>query len=263
MSQLRLYHVDYPSTPSATALPLVILHGLMGNADNWRAHARQWSAARRVIALDLRNHGRSPHAEGMQYASMAEDVLYTLSALGIERCDLLGHSMGGKVAMSLAAAAPERIRRLIVADIAPVAYPQDSHDAILAAMEEVAARRPVKRSEADALMARYVEDIVTRQFLSTNLCTLHDGRLHWRINLPALKRGYHDIAQAPVIGHPFEGKVLLLCGSASNYVRPEHRVLIMTCFPQARIVRLKHCAHWLHIEQFAVFVDGVNRFLAL
>lgn len=262
MTALLLHCVDYPATHPTQALPLVVLHGLMGNADNWRAHARQWESQRRVIAIDLRNHGRSPHAEGMQYAHLAADVAYTLSALGIERFDLLGHSMGGKTAMSMACTMPDRIRRLIVADIAPVAYALDRHDAIFAAMQAVADSPPTSRTAADAEMAVYIDDVETRRFLGTNLVKGNNGCLQWRVNLTALRQGYSDIAQAPVEGAVFEGAALFLRGGDSNYVLPEHRSLITARYPHARIVTLKHCAHWLHVEQFDVFVEAVNRFLA-
>lgn len=261
MTALLLHSVDYPATQPSEALPLIVLHGLMGNADNWRAHARQWEMRRRVVAIDLRNHGRSPHAEDMQYAHLAADVLHTLSVLGIEHFDLLGHSMGGKTAMSMAVIASERIRRLIIADIAPVDYALDRHDAIFAGMQAVADHPPVSRAAADTLMAKHVNDIETRRFLGTNLIKGDNGCLHWRVNLPALRKGYPDVAQAPADGEPFNGSVLFLRGGDSNYVLPEYRALIMARFPHAHIVTLKHCAHWLHVEQFSVFVDAVNRFL--
>lgn len=262
MTALLLHYVDYPATSTSKALPLVVLHGLMGNADNWRAHARQWEAHRRVVALDLRNHGRSPHAEDMRYIHLAQDVLHTLSTLGIEQFDLLGHSMGGKTAMSIAVLAPERIKHLIVADIAPVDYALDRHDEIFTAMQAVADRPPVTRSEADDLMAQHLADVETRRFLGTNLIKGEDQHLHWRVNLPALRQGYPDVACAPIEGAPFEGPVLFLRGGDSSYVLPEHRALIMARFPHARIVTLKHCAHWLHVEQFAIFIEAVDRFLA-
>lgn len=261
MSALQLHAVDYPAAQLTEGLPLVVLHGLMGNADNWRAHAKQWSVSRRVVALDLRNHGRSPHADDMLYGHLAADVLHTLSTLGIEQFDLLGHSMGGKTAMSMAAMAPSRLGRLVVADIAPVAYALDRHDAIFAAMEEVAAHPPMRRSDADQLMARHIKAIETRRFLGTNLFKGDDGRLYWRVNLSALKRGYSDVAREPLEGNPFEGDVLFLRGSNSSYVLPQHRPVILSRFPHARIVTLKQCAHWLHVERFDVFVKGVTRFL--
>ncbi|BBG30075.1 alpha/beta fold hydrolase [Zymobacter palmae] len=262
MIALLLHYVDYPATQPSEALPLVVLHGLMGNADNWRAHARQWEKQRRVVAIDLRNHGRSPHAEDMQYAHLAADVLHTLSVSGVEHFDLLGHSMGGKTAMSMAVMAPERIRRLIVADIAPVDYALDRHDDIFAAMQVVADQPPASRTAADAFMALHEDDLETRRFLGTNLIKGEDGCLHWRVNLPALRQGYPDVARAPIEGAPFNGPVLFLRGGDSSYVLPEYRAAIMARFPHARIVTLKHCAHWLHVEQFSIFVDAVDRFLS-
>ena len=136
---MHLHCIDTgASGEESPALPLIVLHGLFGSADNWRSHIKQWQSGRRVVAVDLRNHGRSPHVEGMRYAAMASDVIVLLDDLGIERFDLLGHSMGGKVAMTLARSNPARVAHLIVADIAPVAY-DHGHDDVFAAMRRVEA----------------------------------------------------------------------------------------------------------------------------
>ena len=164
--------------------------------------------------------------------------------------------------MSMACTEPDRVRRLIVADIAPVGYELDQYDAIFAAMQAVADCPPASRAAADAEMAVYVNNAETRRFLATNLVKGDDGNLHWRVNLTALRLGYPDIAQAPTKGTVFKGPALFLRGGDSKYVLPEHRLLIMARFPHARIVTLKHCAHWLHVEQFDVFVEAVKRFLA-
>ena len=151
-----LYAIDLPADADADSQPLVVIHGLLGSADNWRSHLKVWQRKRRVVAVDLRNHGRSPHAEGMSYSAMSQDVLAALDKLGIEQAHILGHSMGGKVAITLARQAPQRCLSLMVADIAPVAY-QHGHDDVFAALEQVRKGKPTNRREADALLAEHVD----------------------------------------------------------------------------------------------------------
>ncbi|MGL6215732.1 alpha/beta fold hydrolase, partial [Billgrantia desiderata] len=143
--------------------PLIVVHGLLGSADNWRSHVKQWQEHRRVVAVDLRNHGRSPHADGMSYGEMAEDLLALMDRLGIDKAHLLGHSMGGKVVISLARLAPHRVASLIVADIAPQKYGH-GHDAVFAGLRNLQRGRPENRREADALLAEHVEERATRLF---------------------------------------------------------------------------------------------------
>jgi esterase len=252
--------LHYQDNGPGDTLPLVVLHGLFGSADNWRSHVKQWQEQRRVITVDLRNHGRSPHASAMDYASMAEDVIGLLDALSIERCDLLGHSMGGKVAISIARFAPERLASLIVADIAPVRY-QHGHDSIFAAMRRVEKGRPSSRKEADTLMAEHVETSATRMFLATNLVRGEDGVMHWRVGLDEIENGYSDIVAEPAGEGAFDGPSLVLRGSRSNYVTDDVLPRMREVLPQAGIVTLD-AGHWLHAETPEAFQSAVNEFLA-
>ena len=249
------YQVDGPDD----ALPLVVLHGLFGNADNWRSHVKQWQEQRRVIAVDLRNHGRSPHAQAMDYTSMAKDVIALLEALKIDRCDLLGHSMGGKVAISVARLAPQRLASLIVADIAPVTY-QHGHDSIFAAMRRVEEGRPGSRKEADALMAEHVDTPAIRMFLATNLVRGEDGTMHWRVGLDEIEKAYADIVAEPAGEGTFEGPTLVLRGARSNYVTDDMLPQVRKILPKAEIVTLD-AGHWLHAETPEAFQTAVNEFL--
>lgn len=259
---MRLHCIDTGRVEGGGAIrPLVVLHGLFGSADNWRSHLKQWQAARRVIAVDLRNHGRSPHAEGMAYATMADDVIASMDALEIEAFDLLGHSMGGKVAMTLARQFPDRVARLVVADIAPVAY-RHGHDEIFAAMRRVEAERPGSRREADALMAETIDSTATRQFLATNLVRDDAGVMRWRVGLDEIAAGYDDIIAPPDGDRPYDGPALLVRGGNSHYVPDRYRGAIEEVMPKARIETLEGAGHWLHAEQPAAFRDAVDRFLA-
>lgn len=258
--QLHCIDTGVPDGESP-ALPLVVLHGLFGSADNWRSHIKQWQDDRRVVAVDLRNHGRSPHVEGMRYAAMAADVIALLDDLGIEQFDLLGHSMGGKVAMTLARSNPARVAHLIVADIAPVAY-DHGHDDVFAAMRRVEAGRPTSRRDAMALMQEEIDDAATCQFLATNLLRGDDGVMHWRVGLDEIGAGYEDIIAPPGGDRPFEGPALLIRGGASPYVQDRHRDTVEAVMPNVEWQTLEGAGHWLHAEQPGAFRDAINRFIA-
>lgn len=241
-------------------VPLIVLHGLFGSSDNWRSHLRQWGETRRVIAIDLRNHGHSPHRHGMRYKEMAQDVIATLDRLEIETFELLGHSMGGKVAMTLARLHPERVARLIVADIAPIAY-EHGHDDIFSAHRLVEDALPESRREADEAMKLELGNPTTRQFLSTNLVRDDQGILGWRVGLDEIEAGYSDIIAAPDGDAPYEGPTLVLRGERSNYVPDESRAAILAIMPAAEIVTLEGAGHWLHAEQPGPFSEAVLAFL--
>ncbi|GGX78573.1 acyl-CoA esterase [Litchfieldella qijiaojingensis] len=240
-------------------VPLVVIHGLLGSADNWRSHIKQWQQQRRVVAIDLRNHGRSPHAEGMRYGEMADDVLEVLDRLDIERCHLLGHSMGGKVAMTLARLYPQRVASLAVADIAPVRY-DHGHDAIFAALRHVEAKAPDNRREVDALLAEYVEEKPIRLFLATNLVRGDDGIMRWRVGLDQIEADYENIRDEPDGDRPYEGPSLVLRGANSHYVTDEMLPRVHEVMPRAEVVSLD-AGHWLHAERPEAFQEAVNVFI--
>lgn len=261
VAPIDLYFIDMPADDGASdATPLVVIHGLLGSADNWRSHLKVWQRTRRVIALDLRNHGRSPHAEGMSYATMVNDVLALLDKLSIERAHVLGHSMGGKVAISLACIAPERVASLIVADIAPVTY-DHGHDDVFAALARVREGQPKNRREADDLLAEHVDSRPTRLFLATNLVRNDDNVMALRVGLDYIKRGYSDIIGLPDGDQPYAGPTLVLRGSDSHYVADNMLPALREVLPRARVVTLKNAGHWLHADQPEAFQQAVDVFI--
>lgn len=259
-ASLTLHAIDLQDE-DAQGLPLLVIHGLMGSADNWRSHLKQWQGERRVIAVDLRNHGRSPHAEGMRYETMSEDVIALLDRLGLERVHVLGHSMGGKVAMTLARMVPERVASLIVADIAPVTY-RHGHDDVFAALERAREGKPRNRREADDLLAEHVDSRATRLFLATNLVKDESGVLALRVGLDEIKAGYPDIIGEPDGEGAYEGPTLLLRGDASHYVTNDMLPAVRAILPRVRVVTIKQAGHWLHADQPAAFQQAVSSFLA-
>ncbi|MCH8539030.1 MAG: alpha/beta fold hydrolase [Alkalimonas sp.] len=237
---------------------LVLLHGLFGSQDNLAVIARAAEADFTVISMDLRNHGQSPHHDSMSYSQMAADVLSTLPA-DADQFFLLGHSMGGKVAMQLALDNPERVQALIVADIAPVLY-DSRHDGIIKAMQSVAIESITQRSEADQQLARSIEEKGVRQFLLKNL-QKNDNHFSWRCNLSAIADCYPQVLAAPDSTSSYDKAVLFIKGANSDYILTEHQQPIRQLFPKAQAKIIHGAGHWLHAEKPAAFTKLVLDFL--
>jgi pimeloyl-ACP methyl ester carboxylesterase len=230
--------------------PLVILHGMFGNLDNWQTLARKWAADYRVLLVDLRNHGRSPHADEMNYPLMAEDLATFLEDQGIDRCHLLGHSMGGKVAMQTALSYPGLVDKLVVVDMAPRQYGR-GHDDVFAALKALDPAAIRDRRHADELMQPHMADAGVRMFLLKNLARDDQAGFRWRMNLKVLDRDYEQLI-APVgggAGQAFDGRALFVRGAKSGYVRDEDLEGIQRLFPAAELVTVAGAGHWVHAEQ--------------
>jgi pimeloyl-ACP methyl ester carboxylesterase len=241
--------------------PVVLLHGLLGAAQNFGAIQKAIAArGHRVLALDLRNHGQSPHAAGMGYAAMAADVAETLEAEGAWPAAVIGHSMGGKVAMALALARPEGVARLMVADIAPVTYPTPVFTRYIAAMRAIPLRDGLARRDADAALLEAVPEAPLRAFLLQNL-VFAESPPRWRIGLEEIAAGMGEIGGWPDLAGRYAGPVLVLSGDASAYVKPAHHPAILALFPAARFATIA-AGHWLHAENPRAFLAAVEGFLA-
>ncbi len=241
--------------------PLLVAHGLFGAAQNWRSLGKRMAKKRRVIAVDMRNHGDSPRDADAGYPAMAADLAETIRAEAGGRADVLGHSMGGKAAMALALSAPETLGRLIVADIAPVAY-DHAHGDYIAAMRTLDLDRVARRSDADPLLAPAIPEPPLRAFILQNL-VIENGRARWRPNLDALEAGMEALLSFPdaLPREAWDGPALFLRGGASDYVADRHRDAIAARFPAARIETIEGAGHWLHAEKPEPFVAAVERFL--
>lgn len=239
--------------------PLMILHGLFGMLQNWGAQTKALSEAFQVITVDLRNHGRSPHSDDISYPLMAADIRQLITDLGLEKVDLLGHSMGGKVAMQLACEPDTPIDRLIIADIAPVTYPHHHQD-VLAGLKAVDTSTIKSRQDADKVLAEHVDDASVRAFLLTNLYR-HEGQFAWRANIKALDEQYPEIGKAPALQQAFEGPTLFIKGEKSHYLKPEYQQEILKWFPKAGYKIIADAGHWPHAEKPELFTNLVRRFL--
>jgi|AntRauTorckE6833_2_1112554.scaffolds.fasta_scaffold62981_1 esterase len=242
--------------------PLVVLHGLFGSADNWRGLARHWSDEFGVWCLDLRNHGRSFHAQSMNYTQQAEDLRFWMDNEDLDKVSLLGHSMGGKVAMEFALRHPDRVDKLILADIAPVRY-EHTHSAIIEGLRALHAQEPWhERREADHLLADYVDEVQIRLFLLTNLIKTEDG-LRLRVGIEEISRDYQAIIDAPPAmaeGKEFTGPALAIRGTQSDYVTDDLLAEFKRGFPCLELAELD-AGHWLHAEQAEGFRRLVSDFL--
>lgn len=239
--------------------PLVLLHGLFGSNENFGAVARALAGGFTIYGLDLRNHGRSPHGEAMDYAALAADVRDTMDGHALSSAHVLGHSLGGKTAMELALSHPERVRRLVVVDIAPVAYPP-RHDVELEAMRGLEPDTITSRREADDRLADAVPDPGVRQFLLKNLVRAGAG-FAWRIPLETIVEQYPQIAAAPPSPGRYDGPTLFVRGGESDYLPDDAERVIRQRFPAARIGTVAGAGHWVHVEAPERFVELVRGFL--
>ncbi len=238
--------------------PLIILHGFFASSRNWRQVALRLSARFHVYVPDLRNHGASPHHSLMDYPVMTADLLRFMHERDLATANLLGHSMGGKVAMWLALTAPDRVKALIVADISPVSYSYD-FNATISALSALPLNRISNRKQAETLLAATIPELSYRQFLLQNLI-LKDGSYVWRVDLDIFHRAWPFIAAFPKVDHvtPNTGKTLFIAGGDSDYVKPD---AINSFFPMASISTLAHAGHWLHVQQPDAFTVLVEEFL--
>jgi len=237
---------------------LVVLHGLLGSSRNWLTIGGDLASRHHVFALDLRNHGKSPHGAPMDYATMVDDVLTWLDARGLPKVTLMGHSMGGKVAMLLACRHPARVERLVVVDIAPKDYLSHSHRAEFAAMNELRLDTLQSRGEAELRFEARVSDWAMRKFLTTNLERTAEGNWQWLINLSAITAALPAIESSPLEPTDrFAGSVLFITGGKSNYVRDADWPVITQCFPAARITVIADSGHNPHMETRVDFVAAL------
>lgn len=245
-----------PDAPTKT--PLLIVHGLFGSARNWGVIARRMAADRRVVAPDMRNHGDSPWQASHGYDDLAADLAALIEAQG-PPMDVVGHSMGGKAAMMLALSRPDLIRRLVVADIAPVDYGH-SQTPLIHAMRALDLLGLTARSQADARLADAVPDAGTRAFLLQSL-DLKAAPPRWKLNLDVLEAEMARITGWPEVSGRFDGPALFLSGAGSGYVRPEHRDRIKALFPAARFAKIPGAGHWLHADKPREFEGTLHAFL--
>lgn len=254
---VSLHHTDLGGQGNP---PLLLLHGLLGSSRNWQTAGRDLTSNWHVVALDARNHGRSPHDAAMNYEVLADDVAAWMQAHGLARAALVGHSMGGKTAMLLACRRPDLIERLVVVDIAPKDYFWVAHRGEFAAMNELDLGSIQSRAEAEMRFEARVPNLGMRKFLTTNLDRDEAGRWKWTVNLPVLTEALPGLERNSLAaGDRYDGPTLFIAGGKSQYVQADDHAAIRRHFPAARIEVIAESGHNPHMEareRFVALVTG-------
>jgi esterase len=254
---MKLNYSEQGSGPA-----VILMHGMFGSLSNLGGLARIVAGDHKAISVDLRNHGDSPHEDAMDIPLMAADIVELMDDLGLPSAVLIGHSLGGKVAMQIALNQPQRVVCLVVGDISPVQYPQTSNVMALDGLEALSQQQITSRAAADEIMARYVDEPVTKGFLLKNVRRLAEDKFELKLNMASIIKNYATSLSAAPLGVPFSGPTLFIKGEVSAYIQERHKAVIYQLFPNARLEVMTGVGHWLHAENPAVFNDLVLNFIA-
>ncbi|MBI9103797.1 MAG: alpha/beta fold hydrolase [Spirochaetales bacterium] len=249
------------ATPSGGGAPLFFLHGFLGSGENWKGIARKFRDEYTTLCPDARNHGGSPHSDEMNYELMAGDLLETADHYHLDEMILLGHSMGGKIVMETALSHPERVKALIVVDIAPAgASVKFSRE--MAALEHLDVSHLKTRRDAMDGLEQAIPDRMVRGFFLKNLVRIGDESFAWRINMPGIIKTYQNVWEGIEPGRRYDGPVLFIRGSESNYIEEEKDLpAIRRLFPNAEIKTIEGAGHWVHSDKPAELISLLNEFL--
>jgi len=242
-----------------TGKDIILIHGLFGRLENLNMVAKSLAENYRVTSVDVRNHGDSFHDSVMDYSAMAQDIVNIMQHLSIKSAIVLGHSMGGKIAMELALTKPDLVEKLIIADIAPVEYPPH-HSEIITGLKSLDLSAIKQRKDADNQLAQYVDNIGVRQFLLRNLSSEH-GQFSFKCNINNIAKNYPNIMKTYQGSNSYQGPTLFIKGANSDYILPEHRAEILRLFPHSRARVIQAAGHWLHAEKTIAFNRSVESFL--
>ncbi|MFT5504029.1 MAG: esterase [Gammaproteobacteria bacterium] len=241
--------------------PLIILHGLFGSSRNWQSIAKQYAGTFQVISVDARCHGQSFHNADMNYDCMSDDVIRLMDSLGLEKCHLLGHSMGGKTAMAVSVKENERISKLLLVDIAPIVY-RHSHDHLIDPILALDLDGISNRADADRILSEKVIDAQLRSFLLHNLVR-NDGQWQWQVNWSSIKFNMNKLLGEPVDGDKWQVRspTLVISGAKSDYVNSDAEVAFKKHFLQLQYQKIDGAGHWLHAEKPELFLHYTLAFL--
>ncbi|MEO9482942.1 MAG: alpha/beta fold hydrolase [Ekhidna sp.] len=241
--------------------PLIIMHGVFGSSDNWQTLGKVFAENFKVYLVDLRNHGNSPHSDEFDYDVMVEDVVELMEDEGISQAHILGHSMGGKVAMHLATQHADLVDKLMVVDIAPKYY-APHHQQIFEGFHSVDLEKLQNRKEADDQMAQVIANFGVRQFILKNLNRKQDGTFNWKLNLEVIEAAIEKVGEGIEGAVGFDGTALFIAGGKSDYLVSQDHELIRSLFPNAEIVTVDGAGHWVHAEKPRELGELVIEFLS-
>jgi esterase len=257
--------LNYKLLGDKSQAPIVILHGLFGMLDNWQSIGRKLSEQYAVWLIDQRNHGKSPHSLEQDYYLLSDDLRQFMEQHQIgQLAGLIGHSMGGKVAMRFAVEHGALVEKLIIADIAPKAYPAQGHDDIFRALFQIDLSKIQSRADAELALQSLIPEAAVYQFILKNLSRNSDGSYAWKFNFEAIYYNYAEIIANPLtkFDHYDKATLFLRGGNSPNYIQlPQDETLIQQYFPKARIETIENAGHWLHADQPDAFLAAVHRFL--
>lgn len=253
---MKLNYIEQGASAGETPT-IILIHGMFGSLSNLGMLGRSLVDRYRVISVDLRNHGDSPHEQKMDLPTMAADIVELMDDLAIDSATLIGHSLGGKIAMQIALNSPARVAELIVIDIAPVTY-SGGQDQALAALVALSKLQVESRSAADQVLGEFIEEAATRAFLLKNLTRDTQGGLGLKLNIASILENYATTLVAAPTGETYMGPALFLKGENSAYIQDKHRPIIEQMFPQVQLQVVAGTGHWLHAEQPSL----VNRLIA-
>ncbi len=239
---------------------IILIHGLFGSLENLGMIAKVLQDNYRVISVDVRNHGQSFHQNSMQYSELALDIIHLMDDLKLENAHILGHSMGGKIAMQLAIDFPSRVNKLIIADIAPVEYPPH-HERIINGLKSINLDIIKTRKEADIQLTQAVETASVRQFLLRNLSS-KNGQFSFKCHLDYISNCYPQIMSGFSLEQQYDGDTLFIKGGDSDYIQSSHRDVVLSIFPNSSAKIIQGTGHWLHAEKPVIFNKIVTDFLA-
>lgn len=229
--------------------PVIILHGLFGISDNWVTHAKRLAEKYEVFVPDLRNHGQSPHSDTFNYHAMVEDLYEFMQEHKLEKAAIIGHSMGGKVAMNFAVEHPYMVQKLVVIDISPRAYATRSiHEDIITVMLSVNFDEADYRQDVEEQLKPYIADQRIRWFILKNLYRMNRGRLGWRVNISAISANMDQVAAGMIFEGAFPGSTMFVRGSESNYITEADEEIIQKYFPNSFIETIEGAGHWVHAD---------------
>ena len=260
-NQLTIVKLKYST--QGTGEPLILLHGMFGSRSNLSLLRGALSDKYMVIAPDLRNHGRSPHSEEMNYSCMANDIIELMNDLSLGQTTLIGHSMGGKIAMQVALNHANRVGKIVIADISPINYEPDRHSEVIAGLNTLIEARPSSRIEADKLLSSYIKNGITRTFLLKNIIRRLDGKFDLRLSMKGITANYYNKLTSAPTGQPFTGSSLFVKGENSPYIQDKHLDEILRLFPKAQLKTINNAGHWLHTEKPKEFNQIIINFLNL
>lgn len=242
--------------------PLIVMHGVFGSADNWQTLGKVFSSKRKVYLVDLRNHGNSPHSDRFDYDCMVEDMVELMEDEGMAMASILGHSMGGKVAMHLATKYPAKVAELIIVDIAPKYYPPH-HTQIFEGFHAVKMDTLSSRKEADAQLSAVISNVGIRQFILKNLHRKSDGTFGWKLNLPIIESNIDTVGSAVLEEDAsYKGNTLFIAGGSSGYITEQDHQLIEHHFPKAKVAYVAGAGHWVHAEKPKELSELVTNFFS-